>query len=107
MKKLHLAISTNSIEKSVKDYSERLGCAPCLVVAGQYALWRTESINLSIRHDHNTQVGSLRHLGWEDENSESFTQSTDVNGIVWEKFNAEQQALEIKALWPQVDYQPN
>ncbi len=39
MKKLHLAISTNDIEATVKDYSQRLSAQPCLVVAGEYALF--------------------------------------------------------------------
>jgi len=106
MKKLHIAISTNNIEATVADYSQRLGAQPCLVVPGQYALWRTESLNMSIRQDPSSAPGSLRHLGWEDAAAAEFTQDTDVNGIVWERFHAEHQAQEINDLWPEADYQP-
>lgn len=104
MKKFHIAISTNDIEKTVIDYSERLGAKPCTVIKGEYALWRTETLNVSIRHDNNDNGGSLRHLGWEDPTTDSFTEDTDVNGVVWEKFTAEQQADEINEFWPQANY---
>ena len=29
MKKLHSSISTNKLDESIKDYSERLGQQPC------------------------------------------------------------------------------
>ena len=106
VKKLHLAISTNDIDATVKDYSKRLGAAPCSVVGGEYALWRTDILNLSIRQDSSCSPGELRHLGWEDSGATEFSQDTDVNGIVWERFNAEQQALEINTLWPIAQYQP-
>ena len=98
MKKLHLAISTNDIKASITDYSERLGSPPCSVVTGEYALWRTEILNLSIRQDPSCSSGGLRHLGWEDTNANEFTRDTDVNGIVWEHFNAQNQADEINEL---------
>lgn len=107
MKKLHLAISTNNLAETVTDYNQRLGCEPCLVIEGQYALWRTEHINLSVRQDSQSKAGTLRHLGWELPNCEAFSESSDVNGIVWEQFTALQQAEEIKALWPEVDYKPS
>ena len=106
MKRFHIAISTNSIEKSVADYTRRLGAAPCLVVPGEYALWRTDGLNVSIRQDSGAAPGSLRHLGWEDPQAIAFTQDVDVNGIVWEQFNADHQAGEIRALWPEAGYQP-
>ena len=106
MKKLHLAISTNDIEATVKDYSQRLSAQPCLVVAGEYALWRTDTLNVSVRKDKSCSPGSLRHLGWEDPSVSSFSAETDINGIVWEKFTASQQAAEIKEIWSEVDYQP-
>ena len=107
MKKLHMAISTNKIEETIEDYSARLGEAPCLVVPGNYALWRTETLNVSIRQDPKCTPGTLRHLGWEDSFASEFTEETDVNGIVWERFNAQNQANEINELWPQVNYEPN
>jgi hypothetical protein len=106
VKKLHIAISTNKIEETIKDYSVRLEAEPCSVVQGEYALWRTETLNVSIRHDANCPSGTLRHLGWEDSNTSEFSEETDVNGIVWEKFTAQQQANEINEFWPQANYEP-
>ena len=106
MKKLHIAISTNNIEQSIKDYSNRLAAEPCSHIVGEYALWRTESLNVSIRHDPESKTGSLRHLGWEDASANEFTQDVDVNGIVWERFNAQNQADEINDIWPEANYQP-
>ncbi len=106
MKKLHLAISTNDIAATVKDYSERLEAQPCLIIPGEYALWRTDTLNISIRRDCFSSPGSLRHLGWEDSAVPQFSAETDVNGVVWEKFTASQQAEEIREIWSEVDYQP-
>lgn len=106
MKKLHIAISTNKIEETVADYSLRLGIEPCSYVPGEYALWRTESLNVSIRQDAKCTPGELRHLGWEDPSAETFSQDSDVNGIVWERFSAQHQADEINELWPEANYQP-
>ncbi len=97
-----MALSTDNIESSIEDYSKRLGVPPCAIVQGEYALWRTESLNLSVRHDPAFPPGSLRHLGWEDPTATAFTTDTDVNGIVWERFAAHHQAEEIQALWPEV-----
>ena len=52
------------------------------------------------------EAGSLRHLGWEDLTAPEFTQDTDVNGMVWERFTAQHQADEINAIWPEANYQP-
>lgn len=106
MKKMHLAIATRDIAASIQDYSERLGCAPCSFVEGAYALWRTPSLNFSIRHDESVPVGQLRHLGWEDPEAPAFSEERDENGITWERFSAEQQAEEINSIWPQARYQP-
>ncbi len=106
MKKLHIAISTNKIEQSIKDYSARLDSKPCLFVPNEYALWRTDSLNVSIRQDPTCTPGEIRHLGWEDDSATSFSKETDVNGIVWERFSARQQAKEINDIWPQANYYP-
>lgn len=106
MKKLHLAISTNDIEATVKDYSNRLSSQPCLVVAGEYALWRTANLNLSVRQDESVSPGELRHLGWEDPRAPGLSVETDVNGIDWENFTASHQAGEINEIWPEANYQP-
>lgn len=105
-KKIHLAISTDKIEETIADYSARLGIQPCSFVSGQYALWRTDSLNISVRQDSTCDVGSLRHLGWEDPSATEFSQDTDVNGIVWERFSAQHQADEINQIWPEANYQP-
>lgn len=107
MKRLHLAIATDNIEKTIQDYSQRLGAEPCSWIAGEYALWRTDTLNVSVRQDPACAVGELRHLGWEDDNAETFTQQTDVNGIVWEHFSAQQQADEINEIWPEANYLPS
>ncbi|GAA5442452.1 hypothetical protein Misp06_00626 [Microbulbifer sp. NBRC 101763] len=107
MKKLHIALSTDRIEETVQDYSTRLNCAPCSYVAGEYALWRTDSLNLSVRKDPKCRSGTLRHLGWEDPAATAFTQEKDVNGITWEHFNAQQQADEINNAWSSANYHPN
>jgi len=106
VKKLHIAISTNKIEETIQDYSARLEMEPCSLVPGEYALWRTETLNVSIRQDPNCAPGILRHLGWEDPSAPEFSQETDINGIVWERFNAQHQADEINELWPKINYKP-
>lgn len=105
MKKLHIAISTSRIEETIADYSERLGVGPCSFVPGEYALWRTASLNISVRQDPSA-TGSLRHLGWEDPSATEFSQDVDVNGITWERFSPKHQADEINELWPDANYQP-
>lgn len=106
MKKLHLAISTDDIAATVKDYSDRLEAKPCLIIPGEYALWRTDTLNVSVRQDDSCSPGSLRHLGWEDPAASQFSAETDVNGIVWENFTASQQGLEINEIWSEINYQP-
>jgi hypothetical protein len=106
MRKIHIAISTDKIEETIADYSARLGVQPCALIPGEYALWRTESLNVSVRQDTACAVGSLRHLGWEDPTAPEFTQDTDVNGIVWEQFTAQHQADEINEIWTEANYQP-
>jgi len=106
MKKLHLAISTNDIAATVKDYSIRLNTQPCLVIEGEYALWRTATLNVSIRKDKSCPPGTLRHLGWEDPSADMMSTETDVNEIVWENFTADQQAAEIREIWSEINYQP-
>ena len=106
MNKLHIAISTNKIGETIEDYTARLGIDPCLFVLNEYALWRTESLNVSVRQDSTCKTGELRHLGWEDPLAQNFSQDTDVNGIVWERFSAQQQADEINEIWPEANFTP-
>lgn len=107
MKKIHIAIATQDIEASIKEYTLRLGTEPCSFVNQQYALWRTETINFSVRYDLSATPGELRHLGWEDDTAPQFSEETDVNNIVWEAFSAQQQAAEINQLWPEAQYSPS
>lgn len=106
MKRLHIAIATNRIEETIKDYTARLGIEPCSFIPNEYALWRTDSLNVSVRQDPTCKPGELRHLGWEDPSAPEFSKDTDVNGIVWERFNAQHQAEEINELWPEANYSP-
>jgi len=107
MKKLHLAIATKDIEATVSDYSQRFGCEPSLVIPEQYALWRTGSLNISVRQDSSCKPGELRHMGWEDSEAVTFSEDKDANGVIWETFTAEQQAEEIEEAWPSTGYVPS
>lgn len=100
MNRFHIAINTHDIAASVEDYTRRLGTEPEVLVADEYALWRTVTLNVSVRKDCEKPLGLVRHLGWEDPQASDFTESVDVNGIVWENFSAQQQEKEIIALWP-------
>jgi len=93
-------LESQIIEASVQGYSARLGCSPEVVVPNEYALWRTNAFNFSIRKVANQESGQLRRLGWEDPSCKAFTTETDVNGILWEQFSSEQQREEIKETWP-------
>jgi hypothetical protein len=106
MKKIHLALAVTDIEASVIDYAQRLECRPDIVIPHEYALWRTAALNLSIRRAPSGEGGTLRHLGWEDPASLTFSAERDVNGILWEHFSPEQQAEEIRQTWPNVTYRP-
>ena len=105
MRILHLALSVSNIEQSVADYSARMGALPVVVVPGEYALWRTEMLNLSIRKT-SEPSGSMRHLGWEDEEATELSTETDCNGIIWERFTVSHQAQEINEIWPNANYRP-
>jgi hypothetical protein len=99
VRRFHISLSVTDIRESIVDYSRRLGSAPEVIVADEYALWRTEALNFSIRRSPD-QPGALRHLGWEDAAATGFSAQTDVNGVVWERFCLDAQANEIQRLWP-------
>lgn len=99
-KRFHIALGVADIAASVEDYSDRLQAQPALVVPDAYALWRTPSLNFSIRKVPAEQVGQLRHLGWEDAKCASFQTEADPNGIQWEHFSLAQQLDEIALAWP-------
>ncbi len=98
-RRFHIALGVADVALSVEDYSRRLGLPPDVIVSGEYALWRTETVNFSIRRAPD-KPGTLRHLGWEDESATAFSQDSDANGIVWERFSAAQQLKEINDAWP-------
>jgi len=106
MKRFHIALGISDVEASADDYSQRLGCRPDLLIPGEYALWRTDAVNLSIRKISHEEGKALRHLGWEDPLSPTFSAERDVNGILWERFTADQQAAEIRQTWSSTNYQP-
>src|SRR5262249_40275537 len=105
MTRIHIALAVTDVSASIEDYSRRLGCPPSVVVGDEYALWRTEQVNLSIRRT-SGEAGVLRPLRWEDPDATRFSQETDVNGIVWERFSAELQAREITDTWPDARLTP-
>ncbi|MFL6647251.1 MAG: hypothetical protein ACJ8KO_04755 [Sulfurifustaceae bacterium] len=100
MKRFHLALGVADVERSITEYTDRLSAPPQVVVPGEYALWRTASLNFSIRRS-GEKPGTLRHVGWEDSDAAGFVViEQDGNGLAWERFNAEAQAEEIRRLWP-------
>ncbi|MBF2057588.1 MAG: hypothetical protein IGQ45_10305 [Cyanobacterium sp. T60_A2020_053] len=99
MKRIHLALSTQNLHESILEYNQRLSVKPTIIIDNEYALWRTPTINFSLRVDYNCHPGSLRNLDWEDDEATEFTQDTDVNGIIWEHFSYENQLAEIKDIW--------
>ena len=98
-KKFHIAVAVSDIAQTVQEYSHRLGVAPVLVVADEYALWRTATLNFSIRKTKDAP-GTVRHVGWEDPVATAFTRETDANGLLWERFTEQDQQEEITKLWP-------
>ena len=97
MKRFHIAIGANDIKKTIADYTNRLGVDPCVIIGNEYALFKTDHINLSIRQ---SEEKGLRHLGWEDENYTDFKLEKDINGYEWEYFNEKLQKEEILSVWP-------
>jgi catechol 2,3-dioxygenase-like lactoylglutathione lyase family enzyme len=99
VRRFHIALSVADVRESIADYSRRLGAAPEVVVVDEYALWRTETLNFSIRKSAQ-RPGTLRHVGWEDAAASGFEVQQDVNGLSWEYFHPTAQAEEIQRLWP-------
>ncbi len=94
MKRFHIALAVADLEASIADYSARLGQPPQAVVAGTYAMWRTDLLNFSINRQPE-RAGQLRHVGFEDDEARGFTSDADINGIAWENFSALAQDLRI------------
>jgi catechol 2,3-dioxygenase-like lactoylglutathione lyase family enzyme len=104
MKRVHIAIGVADFDASVADYTGRLEAVPVVVVPGEYALWRTDILNLSIRMVAKSRSSiAIRHIGIEDDSAPGFSASVDVNGIEWEMFSPEAQMAEILGLWPDAE----
>lgn len=104
--RVHVAVGVEDVAASVEAYTEMLGAAPVVVVRDEYALWRTEVLNFSIRRS-DTEAGRVRHVGFERDEAPGFSAQVDLNGLVWETFSRFDQAAEIKALWPDAGYAPD
>ena len=87
MKRFHISLAVRDLQASIADYSTRLGQQPNAVVAGKYAMWRTDLLNFSI-NEMPDRAGDLRHVGFEDDAVQGFSRTVDVNGIEWELFSA-------------------
>jgi hypothetical protein len=97
-KRFHLAIGVKNIEDSIQEYTNRFGCKPVIVVKNEYALFKTDCLNVSIRKVITSDIG-VRHVGWESEKYTGFEEEKDCNGLIWETFREEDQMKEIKGLW--------
>jgi len=103
MRKFHIALGVKSVTDSIADYTQRLSARPHVIVPEKYALWRTQTLNISIRQIPSGEAPGLRHLGWEDSTVNRFTETLDCNDILWEEFSADLQLQEILALWPDAE----
>src|SRR5262249_9542673 len=92
----HISIAADDYAASVADYSRRLGCRPCVEKVGRYALWRTDILNFSISCKPDQKSGVVRHIGFEDNAIENFSEEKDANRIIWEYFDKAAQEKEIK-----------
>ena len=90
MKRFHIALAVKDLQASIADYTQRLGQEPSAVVAGKYAMWRTDLLNFSI-NQMPEKAGQLRHIGFEDSQVREYASSRDVNGIEWELFSPKAQ----------------
>ena len=98
MKKFHISIAVKNLDESIKEYSQKLCCEPCVVIVEKYALWRTDILNFSISHKPEI-AGQVRHIGFENSDAKNFTETHDCNGLMWEEFTAEMQRQEIEEVY--------
>jgi hypothetical protein len=103
MRRIHVALAIENYAAAIQEYTTRLGRPPCCTVQGTYALWRTDQVNLSISVKP-AGVDKLRHLGFEDSEVGGFSEETDSQGIVWERFSSEDQNAEILRRWPHATF---
>ena len=95
MKRFHISISVRNFDEAIADYTHRLAEDPCVVKAGRYALWRTDTLNFSISCKPEQPAGLVRHIGFEDDAEKTFREEVDTAGITWEYFSKEAQQKEI------------
>ena len=104
-KRVHIALTVPDLGAAIHDYSKRLGVMPQVVAPGEYALFLTPILNLSLTSAVG-KPGSLRHLGFEDPDCLQMSAESDLGGIVWERFTLQQQADEIRTNWPKTNWRP-
>lgn len=97
-RRFHIALAVRDLSESIADYSRRLGIPPNVVVAGKYAMWRSEAMNFSI-NQLPERAGQLRHLGFEDDTAAGFSSDFDCNGIEWELFSSADQDAKIREIY--------
>jgi hypothetical protein len=88
-RRFHVALAVDHVDGVAADSAERLGESPVVSIAGEYALWRTSEINLSISKARPDEE-RLRHVGFEDPEVETKTYSTDCSGLLWESSSSHQ-----------------
>lgn len=98
MERFHIGLAVEDLGTSIDDYSKRLGQDPNTVVPGKYAVWRTSLLNFSI-NEMPERTGELRHIGFENDDAEGFSNSVDVNGIEWELFSEKDQDEQIMEIY--------
>ena len=81
-KRFHITLQVSNLGRSIRDYSEILGSAPCWVVPGRLALWRTGDVNFLLRAD-SRQRTSVLQLGWEFDYLENTQRFKDCNQLSW------------------------
>lgn len=105
-KRVHIALAVADLEAAIEEYTKRLGVEPVIIAGGEYALFLTPILNLSVSEVPGS-AGKLRHLGFEDDSAQGFLIETDSNGFIWEHFTLKQQAEEINKHWPGTDWAPS
>ena len=97
-RRFHVALAVDDVDGVVREYTDLLGGPPVQEVPGEYALWRTAEINLSVSRAAQGE-GRLRHVGFEDSSVSEKTYATDSTGLLWELFSAEHQDAEIASIF--------
>ncbi len=104
-KRVHVALTVPDLGTAIHDYAKRLGVMPQVVAPGEYALFLTPILNLSLKAAPGKPT-SLRHLGFEDPDCAAMSAASDPGGMMWERFSLAQQADEIRAEYPKTNWRP-